>query len=95
LSKGRQLTYANALLRRAKHILDPSRADDPEWRDQRERLLQQIKAYEHSDDAPASPLWQMRRIQDLASEIGRHWRDQGGVNGALLDQLAELTKGLP
>jgi hypothetical protein len=30
-------------------------------------------------------------IIDLAEEIGRHWRDQEGVNGALLDQLAKLT----
>lgn len=33
------------------------------------------------------------RILQLANTIGRHWRDQDGVNGALLDELAEWTTG--
>lgn len=32
-----------------------------------------------------------RAIYDLAIEIGRHWHDQEGVNGALLDELARLV----
>lgn len=32
-----------------------------------------------------------RRIYDLAIEIGQHWHDQDGVNGALLDELAQLV----
>lgn len=35
------------------------------------------------------------RIIQLARTIGRHWREQDGVNGALLDELAELTTGGP
>lgn len=31
------------------------------------------------------------KVVELALEIGRHWRDQEGVNGALLEQLAEAT----
>ena len=37
-------------------------------------------------DAPSA-----QRILLLANEIGRHWRDQEGVNGSLLDELAALT----
>lgn len=32
-------------------------------------------------------------ILDLGIKIGKHWRDQDGVNGALLDELAQLTRG--
>jgi hypothetical protein len=42
------------------------------------------------DDAEPSP--NEREILALAMKIGQHWRDQQGVNGGLLDQLAELTK---
>lgn len=31
-------------------------------------------------------------ILELARRIGQHWRDQQGVNGALLDELAEVTR---
>jgi hypothetical protein len=33
-----------------------------------------------------------RRVLELAREIGRHWRDQEGVNAHLLDELAEATR---
>lgn len=33
------------------------------------------------------------RIVALAEEIGRHWREQDGVNGLLIGQLAESTDG--
>lgn len=32
------------------------------------------------------------KVVELALEIGRHWRDQEGVNGELLDRLEELTR---
>lgn len=32
------------------------------------------------------------RVVELALEIGRHWREQEGINGGLLDQLEELTR---
>lgn len=31
------------------------------------------------------------RVVEQALEIAKHWGDQGGVNGAMLDQLAELA----
>lgn len=31
-------------------------------------------------------------ILELAHQIGAHWRDQEGVNGELLDALAEATR---
>ncbi len=40
-------------------------------------------------DIGASPA--ERRVVDLARTIGQHWRDQQGVNGRLLDALAEAT----
>lgn len=30
----------------------------------------------------------------VACEIGRHWREQEGVNGSLVDRLARLTECL-
>lgn len=30
-------------------------------------------------------------ILDIAMTAGRHWRDQEGVNGAVLDELARVT----
>ena len=33
------------------------------------------------------------RIVSLAKEIGEHWRNQEGVNGKLLDELAVYTDG--
>lgn len=35
----------------------------------------------------------LEAIVRLARQIGRHWRDQQGVNGALLDELADATEG--
>jgi hypothetical protein len=34
-------------------------------------------------------------IVSKAKTIGRHWRDQQGVNAALLDDLANLTNVVP
>lgn len=34
----------------------------------------------------------LARILGLAKTIGQHWRDQEGVNSALLDELAKLTQ---
>ena len=31
-------------------------------------------------------------VAAIATMIGKHWHDQEGVNGALLDELAELTR---
>lgn len=31
-------------------------------------------------------------IIDLATTIGSHWRTQEGINGVLLDRLAQVTK---
>lgn len=33
-----------------------------------------------------------RTIVDVATRVGKHWRDQDGVDSALLDELAEATK---
>ncbi len=33
------------------------------------------------------------RVVELARKIATLWRDQDGVNGALLDQLADLVRG--
>jgi hypothetical protein len=32
------------------------------------------------------------RIVAIARVIGEHWRTQEGINGALLDELAEATR---
>lgn len=40
----------------------------------------------HADDSQ-----RMAEILATAEEIGRHWRDQEGVNAALIDKLARLT----
>lgn len=42
----------------------------------------------HPGRSPA----EMLRIFDMAHQVAEHWRDQEGVNGVLLDQLADATK---
>lgn len=34
----------------------------------------------------------MMRVLAIAKTIGDHWHDQGGVNAALLDELAKVTR---
>jgi hypothetical protein len=48
----------------------------------------------HSDQRARARWERVERtmaIVDLARKIGEHWRTQEGVNGALLDHLAQLT----
>jgi hypothetical protein len=51
----------------------------------------QISNYETRDEAERAMRCIERRIYDLACTIGSHWRDQEGISGALLDELAELV----
>lgn len=46
-------------------------------------------------DMRAFRAWRMAgndTVLAIARKIGEHWRDQEGVNGALLDELADATK---
>lgn len=42
-------------------------------------------------DNPTPDAMAIMRIVEVAKKVGEHWRDQEGVNGALLDELGKLT----
>lgn len=43
-------------------------------------------------DAAGRELARLQRLEEVAKLIGKHWRDQQGVNAGLLDLLAEVTR---
>lgn len=55
------------------------------------RTLADVAIASHRVGAESTGDARRDAIVSLAIQIGQHWRDQDGVNGALLDELARLV----